>query len=1068
MGCCVASELFHETLGKGLEGLDNVDHHIDDILIMSDSIKSGKIDIINCFQRLDDLNLTINPDKLAILQEEIEYWGLLINQTGVRPIKDKIEALKNSTNPKNAKEVLSLLSSLSYYIDRIPYLSTLAIPLRELSTSKNHFKWLDHHSNALQEIKNSIIETALDHYDPFDPNTQLELWVDAGPKGTGAFLVQNKNNMRSLIACASKTHSPAQMNYSHVEKECESCVWSCMHFRDELIGRKFTLFTDNESASKILNPFSELKKMTTYRMQLWRSNMTQFSGINIQHIPGEKNMADYLSRCLADKITVHSNTVATSKEFAYDDDDMKDYVASMLTIKHYIKTLTLNDIATETMKDPILKLIIESIKAGNKYLPKSKHFGHFKSLYNEISLSENNILMYNDVIIIPDSLRQRLIDLTHEGHMGINSCKSLIRNNYYFKDLDQMMAYHAKTCHPCQTVTDTSHYEPIIPTNIPCTKNSHWDIDFKSHTPSNDSILVIIDEATEYPILITTKSQTADAAISALKQVFKKYGMPKNIKSDNGPAFNSVDFKNFMKGCNINYQPITPVWPRANGTAERFMRNINRVIRCALVENKNWKNEMVKYLNNYRATPHSMTKVTPNEAMNLKDTVKFPTINRPQRQNLTEVISKNNKFAKDRMKFYGDKHLKVKPSTFKKNDLVLVKYDKNNTGTVGKYNPIFDPVPYRVKDKNGSMIKAERANHEITRNSQFFRHFYTKSNATLEPLDIQIKPTTDIIAYPLHFTTFGIGRYVPRCDRTEQTKNVSDQLQNNEENTVKTNKNTSIQSDIPTKNQSKKPMKTNSDTTNDNTIKENHQSYLLNKTTGSNEKTNKNYTPVQPQSKLKTTRPVNTLADIENTQRIINSAVILPSTSQNIDQFQVNTNQISIKSPESNTKSSIKVTKLSNKNLDKSSSTDDNYSSANTTLLSHKKEKPVRQLFKNDQEKVQLKDNTFKITNPIESDHESSITPDKLENTAESIKDQSKTNQTLSPSSESPPPTPDQKKKSKQKQKTKRKEQRNSLADQKRSATPVTPIRTTRSKSKRSISQPKTGHKSALNGTYWQ
>lgn len=109
---------------------------------MSDSIKSGKIDIINCFQRLDELNLTINPNKLALLQQEIEYWGLLINQDGVKPLKDKMDALKQSTNPTNQKETLSLLSSLSYYMDRIPYLSTLAIPLKELSSQKNHLNGL--------------------------------------------------------------------------------------------------------------------------------------------------------------------------------------------------------------------------------------------------------------------------------------------------------------------------------------------------------------------------------------------------------------------------------------------------------------------------------------------------------------------------------------------------------------------------------------------------------------------------------------------------------------------------------------------------------------------------------------------------------------------------------------------------------------------------------------------------------------------------------------------------------------------------------------------------------------
>jgi hypothetical protein len=1028
MGCCVASELFHETLGDGLIGLANVDHHIDDIIIMSDTIENGKLDIINCFQRLDELNLTINPSKLAILQQEIEYWGLIIDQNGVRPIKDKVEALKNTTNPTNPKEVLSLLSSLSYYIDRIPYLSTLAIPLRELSTTKKNFKWTDEHSKILKEIKNSIIETSLDHYDPFDPNVVLELWVDAGPKGTGAFLVQNRNKVRSLIACASKTHSSSQMNYSHVEKECESIVWSCIHFKDELIGRKFTLYTDNESASKILNPFNELKKMTTYRMQLWRSNMAQFSGINIQHIPGNENMADYLSRCFETPTQIHSKQIIQENGFGYDENDMEEYVSKILTLKHYIKTLTLGEIATETAKDPILKLITESIRSGNKYLPKSKHFGTYKPLYNEISIAKNNILMYNDVIIIPDSLRQRLIDLTHEGHMGINSCKNLIRNNYYFRDLDSMMALHAKTCHACQTVTDTSRFEPIIPTDIPCTKNSHWDIDFKSHTPSNDSILVIIDEATEFPILITTKKQTSDSAINALKQVFKKYGIPKNIKSDNGPAFASADFKAFMKACNINYQAITPVWPRANGSAERFMKNLNRVIRCALVEQKNWKNEMVKYINNYRATPHTMTKISPNEAMNLVDNVKFPTVNRPQRNNIETIIKNNNTIAKQRMKHYGDKHLNVKSSTFKENDLVLVKFDKDNKNTVGKYNPIFDPKPYKIKKMKGSMIEAERIDHSITRNSQFFRKFYTKSNAIMEPIDI--KPITNITAFPVYHHLPIMGAYVPRSQRNHGSPPTASEI--NKKTTSTNTKHMASQEPNKENIQSSLSEPTTSGTS------AAHDNYLLDKNSGPVDKTNKNYVPIPPQT--------------PDVIRQIKKKLVMKTiqTSSN-DQHQ-----------KTNPKSNIIIQKKTNTTYSELITDDED-----ENLETSKRSPPIRQLFKQtitpsrNSSKTNLLNASTKSApdQTIDSDHESNKEPT---NTSEIKSPEQKDSNTRK--------TKDSQKTAIQ-LKTKRKKQKNDLIDKQRDSLNSTDSRPqtrstikSRSKSQESIVKKV---KSALNGNYW-
>ncbi len=771
MGCCVASELYHDAMSHCLAGLNNTVHQIDDVFVASESWEQAKKDTEACIKRLNDLNLTVNPEKMQILAMEAKFWGFEISGNGIRPCMDKLAALRNAAPPSNASEVHSLISTLSYYIDRTPYLSTLAEPLRELMSKKNtHFKWEAKHTDILTEIKKNIMDTALDHY---DCNAKLELWVDAGPNGSGCFLVQNKgNNVRSLIGCNSKTHSKSQKNYSQIEKECEACVWGCYSFLDYLRGRPFTLYTDNQSAAQILNVNEELKKQTTIRLQLWRSALVQFSGIKVEFIAGKNNMADYLSRCLSVNTEIKSQTILNINDLLHDDEETDKHISNMLSVKHYIKSITINEIARETDKDTALKMLKEAIQNGYKTMPQSTKLEQFKSHYKDITLTNEGILMLNDRIIIPDALRSRLIELTHEAHAGKESCKKLIQSNYYFKDLNKMISDHCKFCVPCQAITDTSKYEPILPTTCPCETNSHWDIDFTSKTPHDDYMLVVIDEATRFPIVITTKRLTSDSAIQALKQIFSKYGMPKYIKSDNGPAFNSNDFRKFMKACNIIYQPITPVWPMANGSAERFMKNINRVIRCAGIEGSNWKHLMVQYINNYRATPHYMTKISPNEAMNFKDNVKFPTVNKPQRTNIMQQLCTNDAKSKLKMKKYGDINLKVKNPDFKINDLVLLKYDKYNKKISKKFDPIFDPIPYKIAKQNGSMITAERLDTlPVTRNSQFFRKFHTKSNALLEP--ITIIPQTDIQLFPVHnhFQAPILGTYIPRNQRNNDKSN---------------------------------------------------------------------------------------------------------------------------------------------------------------------------------------------------------------------------------------------------------------------------------------------------------
>lgn len=65
----------------------------------------------------------------------------------------------------------------------------------------------------------------------------------------------------------------------------------------------------------------------------------------------------------------------------------------------------------------------------------------------------------------------------------------------------------------------------------------------------------------------------------------------------------------------FTHRKITPLWPKANGEVERFMRTIGKVVKTSRAESRNWKPDIFKFLRNYRATPHSTTKVPLAEAL---------------------------------------------------------------------------------------------------------------------------------------------------------------------------------------------------------------------------------------------------------------------------------------------------------------------------------------------------------------------------------------------------------------------------------------------------------------------
>ena len=82
--------------------------------------------------------------------------------------------------------------------------------------------------------------------------------------------------------------------------------------------------------------------------------------------------------------------------------------------------------------------------------------------------------------------------------------------------------------------------------------------------------LVIIGYYTKMPFIRKIPPSQCNAAktISVLKELFSKHGIPKTIRSDNGPQFANHQFTEFTKEWNFDHTTSLPRNPRSNGQAE--------------------------------------------------------------------------------------------------------------------------------------------------------------------------------------------------------------------------------------------------------------------------------------------------------------------------------------------------------------------------------------------------------------------------------------------------------------------------------------------------------------------
>ena len=208
---------------------------------------------------------------------------------------------------------------------------------------------------------------------------------------------------------------------------------------------------------------------------------------------------------------------------------------------------------------------------------------------------------------------------------------------------------------------------------------------------------------------------TAKAVIPVLDKIIGEFGVPKTIKTDNGPPFNSSTFADFARYKGFHHRKITPLWPLANAEVERFMRTVKKTMKAAISEGKSWNQYLHAFLLNYRATPHSSTGVPPATIMfgrEIETSIPQVIFKEPQ----LDILEADND-AKLKMKTYADKRNHAKPSTITIGDPVLIKSDN----TKSKAAPPYDPKPLVVTERKGSMITAERNGRRVTRNSSFFK-----------------------------------------------------------------------------------------------------------------------------------------------------------------------------------------------------------------------------------------------------------------------------------------------------------------------------------------------------------
>lgn len=587
--------IFQRLMSSLLAGIQGTAVLLDDIVISGSNMKTHNTRLQMVLQRLQEAGLRVNKGKCAFAVPWVQFLGFVIDQSGIHPTKQKIDAIEGTPAPENVKELQAFLGLLNFYDRFLPHKATIAEPLYRLLEKGSTWTWNKKCQEAFGRLKAMLSsKDTLVHY---DGKKKLIMSCDASEYGLGAVLEHeiDDGTVRPIMF-ASRTMNVHERNYAQIDKEAAAIIFGLKKFHQYISGRKLLIKTDHRPLLGIFGPGKPIPNVISPRMLRWALLLNSYD-YEIQYVEGKKlGNADALSRW-------------PSKDSG---SEVEEEYAGVLLLEETPVGLdvTAVEVARLTKKDQILSKICFWIRNGwpSKV---DKEYQVFWQKRAELSVHSDCIL-WGSRVVIPEKMRSYLLEELHKNHDGIVITKALARSYFWWPSIDKMIEEMVKSCNIC-----------LENRNMPTQVTHHWvkpdkawsrlHIDYAGPFQGK-TFLILIDAYSKWPEVRIVNDLSSCTLIRTLRDIFAEQGLPDSLVSDNGRSFVSEEFKNYLKGYDIKQILVAPYHPASNGQAERTVQTVKNKLKKRTAEP--WHVRLPNMLYGLRATPNTVNEKTPAELLN--------------------------------------------------------------------------------------------------------------------------------------------------------------------------------------------------------------------------------------------------------------------------------------------------------------------------------------------------------------------------------------------------------------------------------------------------------------------
>ena len=461
---------------------------VDDSIIWGNNIEEIFFRTCEYLNITGNAGIIMNPDKFVFGKKRLEFIGFKLTEEGIEPSKEMLKSIANFPKPKNLSGVRSwfgLVEQVTWAFSKTDVMK----PIRHLLSPQVEFRWDEDIDRAFEASKAKIIEAIKTGVKTFDPTKITCLATDWCTEGIGFCLLQKmcacidktptccKQGWK-LVFCGSKFTSPAESRYSPVEGECLAVAWSLRKAKYYVAGcENLIVAVDHKPLLGLLNK-KGLDQIENNRLcKLKEKTMSYRFGII--HVPGLKNkIADAESRYpvaevnqdrLTRTVTRASYQNPTKEDEEESETLANEVEAAMLntisSIGNVCEAISVEDVARENELDKriqelIKKLRTESSEENTKWGEEIKEFERERG-----NLSENEgIVMNKNRILIPEALRERVLEVIHPAHQGCSGMSARARLVIWWPKIDQDIERKRGACDSCTRIAPSqADLPPVAP-----------------------------------------------------------------------------------------------------------------------------------------------------------------------------------------------------------------------------------------------------------------------------------------------------------------------------------------------------------------------------------------------------------------------------------------------------------------------------------------------------------------------------------------------------------------------------------------------------------------------------